>query len=263
MMNSENASLEKRDQRVPRKRQEAGLRASELELGKLAAEGRRDAFFGQIMPLLDVLKSYIKRQLRVAYLDEQVHTQVYSSGDILDAVVLRAYANYPRKPPALTLEQWLYQIANDILEKLLRAQSGRDKRSRSLEGMTKAELRTLEEEPITADAEGEVYLPEDLDDAEIAPREFNGPLDTVNPEEELEKREELERLFRVLGRVPIRERMIFELFAIEGFPKETVARIANVSPDDVPRIVQNVRAEILRRLQAEPQANIASVKKTA
>ncbi len=57
--------------------------------------------------------------------------------------------------------------------------------------------------------------------------------------------------------------MIFELFAVEGFPKETVARIANVLPDDVPRIVQNVRAEILRQLQAEPPANTASAKKTA
>ena len=37
------------------------------------------------------------------------------------------------KPPELTLEQWLYQIANDILEKLLRKQSARDKRRRSLE----------------------------------------------------------------------------------------------------------------------------------
>lgn len=157
------------------------------------------------------------------------------------------------------MEQWLYQIANDILEKLLRKQSARHKRRRSLETMTQAELRRLEEEPITADVEGEIYLAEDLDDAEIPPQEFNGPVDTNNPEEELEKREELEGLFRALGTVPVRERMIFELFAVEGFPKETVARIANVLPDDVPRIVQNVRAEILRQLQA----NIASAKKTA
>ncbi len=248
---------------MPRKRQESGLRAAEPELKKLASEGRQDEFFGQIMPLLGPLKSYIKRQLRVAYLGEQIRTPVYTSGDILDAVVLRAYANYPHKPPELTLEQWLYQIANDILEKLLRKQSARDKRRRSLERMTQAELRTLEEDPITADAEGEIYLAEDLDDAEIPPREFNGPLDTNNPEEELEKSEELERLFRALGTVPIRERIIFELFAVEGFPKETVARIANVLPDDVPRIVQSVRAEILCQLKAESQANIASAKKTA
>jgi RNA polymerase sigma factor (sigma-70 family) len=263
MMNSKNASAAKRDQRVPRKGTEAALRASEPELKKLAAEGRRDEFFGQIMPLLGALKSYIKRQLRIAYLEEEIRTPVYTSGDILDAVVLRAYANYLHKPIELTLEQWLYQIANDILENLLRKQSALDKRRRSLERMTQAELRALKEEPITADAEGEIYLAEDLDDAEIPPREFNGPLDTTNPEEELEKSEELERLFRALGTVPVRERMIFELFAVEAFPKETVARIANVLSDDVPRIVQSVRAEILRQLKAESQANFASAKKTA
>ena len=261
-MNSESAAA-KKYQRVPRKRQELALRAAEPELKKLAVEGRRNEFFGQMMPLLGPLKFYIKRQLRVAYLDEQIRTPVYTSEDILDAVVLRAYANYPHKPPKLTLEQWLYQIANDILEKLLRKQSAWDKRRKSLERMMQAELRTLEEEPMTADVEGEIYLAEDLDDAEIPPREFHGPLDTKNPEEELEKREELERLFRALRSVPVRERMIFELFAVEGFPKETVAKIANVSPADVPRIVQEVRADILRQLQAEPQANIASAKKTA
>jgi RNA polymerase sigma factor (sigma-70 family) len=240
------------------------LRASEPELKKLAAEGRREEFFRLIMPLLGPLKFYIRRHLRVAYLDEQIRIPVYTSGDILHAVVLRAYANYPHKPIELTLEQWLYQIANDILEKLLRKQSARDTRRRSLERMTEAELRTLEEEPITVDAEGEIYLAEDLDDAEITPQEFNGPLDTNNPEEELEKSEELERLFRALRTVPVRERMIFELFAVEGFPKETVARIVSrLWPDDVPRIVQNVRAEILRQLRAAPQGNIASAKKTA
>lgn len=122
-MNSENASAAKRDQRAPRKGTEAALRASEPELKRLATEGRQDEFFGQIMPLLGILKSYIKRQLRVAYLDEQIRTPVHTSEDILDVVVLRAYANYLHKPPELTLEQWLYQIANYILEKLLRQQS--------------------------------------------------------------------------------------------------------------------------------------------
>ncbi len=263
MMNSENLSPAKKYQRLPRKRQESALRAAEPELNKLAIEKRRDEFSEQMMPLLGPLKFYIKRQLRVAYLDEQICTPVYTSGDILDTVVLRAYANYQHKPPELTLEQWLYQIANDILEKLLRKRSARDKRRRSLERMTQAELRTLEEEPMTADVEGEIYLAEDLDDSEIPPREFKRPLDATNPDEELEKSEELERLFRALGTVPVRDRMIFELSAVEGFPNETVARIANVLPDDVPRIVQNVRAEVLRQLKAESQANSASARKTA
>lgn len=262
-MSSRNTLASER-QWTTRKRQEAGLQVSEAALKKLASEGRKTEFFAQILPLLDPLKSYIRRRLRVAYLSMQIRSPLYTSGDILDETILKAYKDYAHKPRDLTLEQWLYQIANGILEKHLRERHVIGKHRKSLEGLTQAELRTLEEGPITADVEGEIYLPEDLDDSEIRPREFNAPTDSSNPEEELEKKEELEQLFRVLGHIPVNEQIIFELFAVEGFPKEAVARIANVSPDEVPRIVQKVRAEILHQLRLDRKsADVAQVKRTA
>lgn len=242
------------------------MQASEAELKRLASAERKDEFFAQILPLLGPLKSYIKRRLRAAHLSMEVRTPVYTSGDILDQAVLRAYQHYEHKPKDLTLEQWLYQITNDILEKYLHERQVTEKRRRSLEDLRKAELRTLQEieQPVTADAEGEMYLAEDLDDSEIPQREFNAPADPSNPEEELEQKEELEQLFRALGHLPVKERIIFELFAVEGFPKEAVAKIANVSPDQVPGIVQKVRSEILHHLQADRKpADVVQVKKSA
>ena len=94
------------------------LRDKEAALQKLASAGRGHEFFAQILPLLDSLKSYIKRRLKIAYLSLEITTPVYTSDDILDTAILRAYKNYARKPKELTLEQWLYQIANDILENI-------------------------------------------------------------------------------------------------------------------------------------------------
>jgi RNA polymerase sigma factor (sigma-70 family) len=110
---------------------------------------------------------------------------------------------------------------------------------------------------ITADVEGEIYLAEDLDDSEIPPRDFEAAADTSNPEEILEEKEELEQLFRALARLPVRERIVFELSAVEAFCDDEVARIANVSPEEVPRIVQDVRAEVLRHLKGK-QATVQS-----
>ena len=46
----------------------------------------------------------------------KIRTPLCTSGGILDEVILRAYENYSRKPQALTLEQWLYQTTNEVLE---------------------------------------------------------------------------------------------------------------------------------------------------
>jgi RNA polymerase sigma factor (sigma-70 family) len=249
---------------VRRTRQTAGLRANEAALHKFASEKRKEEFFAHILPLLQSLKAYIERRLRVAFLDMDIRTPLYTSEDILDLAVLKAYSEYQRKPKDLDLEQWLYQIANGILEKYLGERHAIDKRRRSLEGLTRAELRTLEEEPITTDAEGEIYLAEDLDDSELPPLEFNAPADTSTPEEELEKKEESEQLFRALAKIPVDERVVFELSGVEAFPDEAVAKIANIPPEAVPRIVRRVRTEILRQLQEQRKpSNVISIERAA
>lgn len=253
---------------VRRARQTSALREKEAALQEVASAGRKEEFFVQILPLLDFLKSYINRRLKVAYLSLDITTPVYTSGDILNTTILKAYKEYAVKPKELTLEQWLYQIANDVLDRYIHRRQTTDQSRRNLDRLRQAELPTLEEvDDITADTEGEIYLAEDLDDSEMPPRDFHAPADTSNPEEIVEEKEELEQLFRALAKVPVRERIVFELSAVEGFSNDAVASIAHVSSQQVPRIVQNVRAEILRYLGGEhatAQAHSeAQLKKTA
>jgi RNA polymerase sigma factor (sigma-70 family) len=234
-----------------RKQQEELLRQKAAQLQTLASEGKKEEFLNQITPILVPLKSYIKRRLRIAYLDLEIRTPVYTSGDILDQVVLRAYENFAKKPENLTLEQWLYQIANEEVEKYLRKRKSIDKRRKSFETLTHAELRTLEELPITADADGEVWFPEELDDSEYSPRDFTPPPYRSDPEEQLEREEQVMQILRALSRIPERDRIVFELFVIEGFSKEAVARIVNVPPDEVARLAEKVEAQVLRELTTE------------
>ena len=235
-----------------RKGQEGSLRQQEVNLRRLAAEQNRDNFFQQITSLLQPLKSYIKRRLRIAYLEQEILTPRQTTGDILDQVIFKAYENFETKPENLTLEQWLYQIANEVLDRYLHKEKAQEKRGKSLERMEHKERDTLEEMPITADTEGEVWLPEDLDDGEYQRPDFTPPADQDNPEQQLERREELLQILQALAHVPERDRIVFDLFAVEGFPKEDVAKIVNVSPNEVPRIAQQVRTRVLREL-TQPQ----------
>jgi hypothetical protein len=52
----------------------------------LRAEQNKGAFFTQIISLLQPLKSYIKRRLRMTYLEQQILTPRQTTGDILDQV---------------------------------------------------------------------------------------------------------------------------------------------------------------------------------
>jgi RNA polymerase sigma factor (sigma-70 family) len=211
-------ALSARSQQAEALRQKEGELAA-LATGQEARVGKaqtdkvqnKQEFLHQIIPLLNPLKTYIKRRLRIAYLDLQVRTPAYTSDDILDRVVLRAYDNYEKKPPDLALEQWLYRIANEILENCLRKRHSTDVRRRSLETPQQKELSTLEEQPITADVEGEPWLPEDLDDSEIPEREFNAPADEDDPEKQPEGDEEVSQIVRALSHVPERDRIVFEL----------------------------------------------------
>ena len=111
-----------------RRAREEVLGHKEEELRKLASEGKRDEFFREIIPLLKPLRSYIKRRLRGARLTQRANIPVLSSVDMLDDVVLEAYEKFNRKPKRLTLEQWLYRLANEELVRYVSMRRSTEKR---------------------------------------------------------------------------------------------------------------------------------------
>jgi RNA polymerase sigma factor (sigma-70 family) len=247
---------------MDRQRQKQVLSHKEPELRRLAAERNREEFFHQIVPLLGALKGYIKRRLRIAYLTSQIRTPVNTSGDILDETVLQAYRDYVRRPRELSLEQWLYQIANRKLERYISKQKSREARHKSLETLSQAELATLEEMPITADTEGEIWLPEDLDDSEYAARNFDTPADGSNPEGELERREKLRQILEALCRLPERDRLVFDLVAIEGFSHDSASKILDVPRDEIRKVVKRAKMRLREHIQGEV-GKTAGVKRKA
>jgi RNA polymerase sigma factor (sigma-70 family) len=236
------------------------LKEREAELRELASQGKQDEFFREIIPLLKPLRSYIKRRLRIAYLTQQMRTPVIGSGDVLDDVVLKAYEKFNRKPKRLTLQQWLYRLANEELNRYVSKRTSTEERQKSLESLTKTELRTLEEMPITADADGEVWFPEELDDSEYEALELLPPAFDETPDQQLERREQILEIIRTLAKLSERERTVFELYVVEGFSKGAVARISGVPTDEVPRIAEKVKEHIRQAITANQESKERSEK---
>lgn len=240
-----------------RRTQEQRVQTMESELRRLASEKKKEEFFKQILPVLGTLREYMKRRLRIAYYLGDIRTPLYTEGDMLDEVVLSAYEHYDNKPPGLSLEQWLYQLANEFLDSYISRRKSLERRRRSVEGLTDAELRSLDEFPITADAEGEVVTMEDLDYISYQKRDFVAPGYRETPEEALERKEEVLEILRTLRKLPDRDRVVFELHVGQGFSKEEVSRMMRIPPAEVPRIVESIKRLVrcqLQRQERRPRA---------
>jgi hypothetical protein len=74
----------------------------------------------------------MKRRLRAAYLDQRIRTEVVTSGDLLGSALREAVEELARKPENLSLEEWLYQIANRKVESYIRRREALEKRCRPL-----------------------------------------------------------------------------------------------------------------------------------
>jgi RNA polymerase sigma factor (sigma-70 family) len=251
-----------------RRGQSEALSQRANELARLAQEGEKQKFFEQIIALLDPLKQYIKRRLRIAYPEQQVQTPVYTSGDILEQAILGAFDNFGRRPTNLTLEQWLYQITNDLLDRYIRSRQKFETRHRRLEDVEQAERRSMDEIPFTSDAEGEVLSIDDLDDYEYHQRDFlphrDLPSHREDPLEEIEREEEVGLIVEALSRIPDQERAVFELAAVEGFTRQEVANIFGISPADVDSIVDKVRTEVLQQVRSRtPKSHSPNQKKAS
>jgi RNA polymerase sigma factor (sigma-70 family) len=114
--------------------------------------------------------------------------------------------------------------------------------------------------PITADADGEVWFPEELDDSECQALEFLPPAFDDTSEQQLERREQILEIIRTLAKLSERERTVFELYVVEGFSKGAVARISGVPTDEVPRIAEKVKDHIRQAITANQESKERSEK---
>lgn len=74
-----------------------------------------------------------------------------------------------------------------------------------------------------------------------------------DPERRAVQRQQLERLHRVLGQLPEKQRVAFVLCAVERLPHAEAARIEGVSLETLRARLKRARAELARRLKADPE----------
>ncbi|MCB9597980.1 MAG: sigma-70 family RNA polymerase sigma factor [Sandaracinaceae bacterium] len=74
-----------------------------------------------------------------------------------------------------------------------------------------------------------------------------------DPEHRAARRQELDRLHRVLERLPEKQRVAFVLCAVERLPHEEAAALEGISLETLRARLKRARAELARRLRADPE----------
>lgn len=182
---------------------------------------------------LDRLENYIRRELYREVLVENLPPGLIEPQAILDEVFVEASSSSGSKPDNWTVEQWLFQIARDKLQK--RVEEVEACRDQPHVEEAAESLERWYDEPLNFYQPDEVLKVGDL-----------LPDSSSTPEELLAQHEQEEQLQKAIAHLPESIRESFVLFALEGFSSDEIAMITSRSPEKVLEEVLEAQ-DLLRR----------------
>lgn len=196
--------------------------------------------YSSLRSLIQPLRRYILRLLRAKKIRLAVSVTV---DDILSEVLALAYQkNQPRN---LNFEEWLYQLAHTVTDRLVPSVPTE---TLSVEALRRMELSQLEE-IITADADDELVLVDELDaDVAYHHQELDLPQDVADYLDQLSRRQEVAEITRALALLDDQSRRAVELVYFEGYEPSRAAAILTLSTDRLKTILQNATAAIRKSL---------------
>jgi len=207
-------------------------------------QGRSEAFFEVLRPLLGNLRELAAHELVMAQLEGKLAPGECTVAGILDDVLIRAWERFDTHLPAQYLERWLVTLLHEVVDE-------------RVEETGEAELLSLETEP--ADELARYRAREDFDaDQEFWfwPQRDQLHLEDLIPDEameasvELNEEEERKWILDQLRTLPRIQRRAFTLVGLEGWDPAEVALAQGREIEDVETDVREVRAMLERRATA-------------
>jgi DNA-directed RNA polymerase specialized sigma24 family protein len=177
-------------------------------------ERRSGPFFSLLMPLVQSLARYVRRELSTRRLLGE--TQHLTVRDVLDEVLLQAWNEFARRPQNLGLDLWLIQLIDRVLE---------------VGGRTIAEESLDEErpEPSTDPQETRrdewIDLPIDEETLELA--SLLPGAGGIESWDDLEVEAKQAHLDEIFGRLTRSQRQVVMLHAVEGYEIAVIADFQN------------------------------------
>jgi RNA polymerase sigma factor (sigma-70 family) len=188
---------------------------------------------------------HARRHLRHWELAEEIPRGALDPRDIVDEVVRQAEIQASRGPKRMHGRVWLFRLLHDELRRQVRRLKQQLAQAIPTEKrITLPELEPKTLQPLEQMVE-KVIEPQILRAEDVIPDP-----EAVPPDRFLAEKELLQQLQAVIQNWPEREREVFELYFVQGFEPEEIARITGQPLNKVKRTVARVQSLVRAEMTA-------------
>ncbi len=224
-------------------------------LKKHKADNNAADFNKALNQFLPGLERYIRHRIKTAEAKGLLPVNFYAPADVLAEIYLRIYNDFDRINDAQELKIRMFQIADDIIRSYIDKEN-KITRKVPVSQILADELKMLEEK-ITANADGEPVLVNELDDISYHQDEFKPKVFLFDKEAQnafaralgLSPQDFLDKTYRgifgsVYGQLPETIRQILDLTAIGGLTPDETAKVIGISAGEVNNVLEGIKIKI-------------------
>jgi RNA polymerase sigma factor (sigma-70 family) len=228
------------------------------DLVKYKREQNKTAFNELLMNVLPEVKGYINKRLTTAVSKGNMSKGKYKSDDFVDQLFIEVYDRFDTVNNKKDLRPWLFKIADKLLEDALVEEEFDALFFENIDTYSKPEWDEMIESYST-DGDGDLVMIEELDDIsypkndyilksvflEDENQEMVSKLDRELGQENIRKHTE-----NILGRLPQRMRMAFELNTEYQFDLQEITKIMDRDLEEVRRLLEDARTILEKSFKA-------------
>jgi RNA polymerase sigma factor (sigma-70 family) len=214
---------------------------------RAAAPGRprsRAMFFSVVGRYLDNLQHFVRHQLAYAQAVGDLRPGELDTEDVVDAILLRAYREFVKTPPAAPLRRWLFGLAREqVATEIQRQKAWRER----------TPLRTEHDVPETPPEEAVSTLGDEIldfyePDEDLKLEDVIADMFVMTPEKEAETRELRWCVDAALAGMPQAWRQAVQLRYVDGRGVAEIAKTLGVPEGEARRLLEHASQYLRQRL---------------
>ena len=226
--------------------------SSYSDLMLMKKEGDKTAFNELMLKVLPQVQIYIAQKLNSAIKNNTIPKGKYKPDDFVDQLFIETYDYMDRIQNKKEFHLWLFKKADELLEDTIIDEEFDDFFFKNIDDYSKPEWDAMEEN-FSTDGDGDFVMIEELDDISYNKNDYTLK-DVFIENEEQHLLEELDKnianekinthIKMVLRQLPLQMQTVFDLVVYHQFEPSDVAKIKNISTQEVTELLNYTRNAI-------------------
>lgn len=222
------------------------------KLNEFKKEKDSIAFNMELLKILPEVKRYVSRRLQTALNKGMIDKNKFKTEDFIDQLFIEAYDNFDEVADAKELHPWLIKKVDELFDDTIVEEEFDTLFFVDIDDYSKPEWDAMEEK-FSTDGDGDLVMLEELDDTLLNKNDYSLEQvfieDTerelaVKLDQTLDKDRVQSHINMVLNKLPPLMHTVFDLFNRQNFEVQEIAKIKNISIDEVERLLTDTRKKL-------------------